>query len=166
MGGEMVEVVSCGNRQSSGVLEVRQKDGSSAMIQLRNVRGVLSECVVWDLPGTGTGNFPQATYLKRVGLRHFDVVVLMTASRFTEAELMLVEELRYWNVPYFLVRTKIDVAVEAEVEEQKEADDNFVRQEREKDIAEETISSIKSYFSSTYGLDDVYCISSRPQFRN
>lgn len=30
------------------------------------------------------------------------------ARGFTEAELLLLEDLRHWNVPFFMVRNKID----------------------------------------------------------
>eukprot|EP00971_Amphidinium_carterae_P065322 1294521-Amphidinium_carterae.1 len=40
-----------------------------------------------------------------MGIRHFDLVVLMTSTRFTEPEALLLDELLLWGVPYFIVRT-------------------------------------------------------------
>ncbi|CAK9091856.1 Endopolygalacturonase [Durusdinium trenchii] len=41
-----------------------------------------------------------------MGIRYFDVALLVTSSRFTEAELMLSRELEKFQVPYFMVRNK------------------------------------------------------------
>lgn len=37
-----------------------------------------------------------------MGIRYFDVALLVTSSRFTEAELMLAKELRRFDVPFFM----------------------------------------------------------------
>lgn len=39
----------------------------------------------FDLPGVGTTNHPQDTYIRNMGLRHYDLVVLVTADRLMEA---------------------------------------------------------------------------------
>merc|ERR1712217_616741 len=104
------------------------------------------------------------TYLSRMGIRHFDLVVLLTASRFTEAELMLMEELRCWKVPYFLVRSKIDFDIEAEIEDRGE--ECSIGEDAAVQIEEQTIASIKDFFRSTHGQEEIYCISARPKFRS
>lgn len=129
--------------------------------------GVLAECVLWDLPGVGTPNYPQATYLKNMGVRYFDVVVLMTSTRFTEAELMLVEELRYWRIPFFLVRNKTDVDVQSEIEAEEDvSDDEELTMAVQKRVEQETIQTIKDYFLTEFNLDPVYCISSKRRLLN
>ena len=74
-----------------------------------------SGVVVWDLPGAGTPNFTQATYLKTMCIWYFDVVFLITADRFTEAEHALRKELVEFQVPFFCVRNKVDLAWEAKI---------------------------------------------------
>jgi len=135
-------------------------------VKRHQVVGVLSACVLWDLPGVGTPTFPQATYLKDMGIRHYDVIVLMTASRFTEAELKLVEELKRWRVPFFLVRNKVDADVQAEVEKAEDdcEEEEMLSEERRAEVEANTIRDIKTWFS---GLDlpKVYCITTRPRLR-
>lgn len=127
--------------------------------------------MAWDLPGAGTPNFPQATYLKRMGIRYFDVAILVTSSRFTEAELMLATELEKFNVPFFMVRNKVDIDIDSEVVKAEESliDDDGEEHELSKSqrtlVAEQTIQCIKDYFRIEYGLDKVYCISTRRKLR-
>jgi len=66
---------------------------------------------LWDFPGAGTENFPLETYVARMGLRYLDSVLLVTAGRFTQTEVKLMRELQDFRVPYFLVRTKVDLDV-------------------------------------------------------
>jgi len=64
---------------------------------------------LWDLPGAGTTAVPSRSYIQEMGLRYFDKVVIMTAGRFTETEVMLRAELQQHRVPFFMVRTKVDI---------------------------------------------------------
>lgn len=64
-----------------------------------------------DFPGAGTPEFPLKTYIARMGLRYLDQVIIVTAGRFTETELALRTELEEHGVPYAMVRTKIDIDV-------------------------------------------------------
>lgn len=66
---------------------------------------------LWDLPGAGTRRFPRETYTQTMGLRYFDVVIIVTASRYTETEILIAEELQRFNVPYIMVRNKVDADV-------------------------------------------------------
>lgn len=70
----------------------------------RNVR-------IWDLPGSGTEAFPSETYIQKMGIRYFDKVIIVTAGRFTSTEVALKKELENHTVPYYMVRTKIDIDV-------------------------------------------------------
>lgn len=65
----------------------------------------------WDLPGAGTTAVPREGYIARMGLRHFDAVLVVSACRFTETEVALASELQAQGVPYFMVRSKVDVDV-------------------------------------------------------
>lgn len=139
--------------------------GYSMEVDRKEVTGKLSDCVIWDLPGTGTPTFPQATYLRCMGIRHFDLVVLLTATRFTEAEMLLMQELKRWRVPFFLVRTKVDNDVQAEIELEEEWQEEECDIEECQKIKDETISVIKDYFIRLYDKE-VYCISSKPRYRD
>jgi len=69
---------------------------------------------VWDLPGAGTPRFQRESYVKDMGLRYFDIVIIVSASRVTSTDVTLVQELDRHKVPHLIVRTKIDHDVENE----------------------------------------------------
>lgn len=162
LNGKVAEVVAdLGNYN----WEVQLASGTRLNVGKHQVTGVLAECVIWDLPGVGTPNYPQKTYLKNMGIRHFDMVVLITASRFTEAELMLLDELRRWQVPFFLVRNKVDSDVELEIEKEEE-DAGELSDAQKREVELQTITTIKSYFESEFDLNDIYCISTRRNLRD
>eukprot|EP00439_Symbiodinium_sp_Y106_P079193 s1667_g17.t3 len=107
-----------------------------------------------------------------MGIRYFDAVLLITSSRFTEAELMLAEELQKFEVPYFMVRNKVDIDIASEIlreEESLEGDDGdeceLPKEDRER-VEQQTINCIKTYFASEYSVDRVYCVSSRRKLRS
>lgn len=66
---------------------------------------------LWDLPGAGTEAFPSETYIANMGLRYFDRVLIVSADRFTTTEIEVRKEMERHNVPYLMVRTKIDIDV-------------------------------------------------------
>lgn len=118
---------------------------------------------IWDLPGAGTTKFPISTYMKNMGIRYFDVVIILTADRFTEADLMLKKEMERWSVPHMCIRNKIDVAVEANFHEENEKAFKWwgcftsVNKNRVKD---KTVKNIKSHFLNVHNISEVYVISS------
>lgn len=80
--------------------------------------------VLWDLPGCGTPNFPTETYLRDVGIRYFNYMILLTAERpFMEGEVKLMNEMTEHNVPFAMVRGRIDSAQTACVEEEDSFED-------------------------------------------
>lgn len=102
---------------------------------------------LWDLPGAGTPGFPKEAYLRDMGLRYFDSVLIVTANRFTSTEVMLKEELEKYKVPYFMVRTKIDL----DVWNNKE-DNQLEEAVTLKNIRDELLQ---------HGVSQVYLVSSR-----
>ncbi|CAE7309273.1 Iigp1 [Symbiodinium sp. KB8] len=168
--GSCAEVLKVGEEKQT--VQVRLDEGEVLDVDVKHVVGTALDVVIWDLPGVGTPSFPQATYLRRMGIRYFDVVLLITSSRFTEAELMLAEELQKFEVPYFMVRNKVDIDIASEVlreEEALEGDDGdaceLPKEDRER-VEQQTISCIKTYFASEYSVDRVYCVSSRRKLRS
>jgi GTP-binding protein EngB required for normal cell division len=67
---------------------------------------------LWDLPGAGTFNYAMHDYVKNMGLRYFDAVIVVYSGRFTEIDAMLIKELTLFRIPFFAVRTKIDRDIE------------------------------------------------------
>lgn len=66
----------------------------------------------YDLPGCSTINFPKEQYLEEFQIKDFDCVILVTADRFYEDDLYLIDQLIKIGMPVFAVRTKIDFSVE------------------------------------------------------
>eukprot|EP00930_Biecheleria_cincta_P085323 TRINITY_DN74716_c0_g1_i1.p1 TRINITY_DN74716_c0_g1~~TRINITY_DN74716_c0_g1_i1.p1 ORF type:complete len:499 (+),score=69.91 TRINITY_DN74716_c0_g1_i1:141-1637(+) len=159
--GKRAEVTSIG---LLGTLRVRLDTGKTLQVSREGVTGRLAACMLWDLPGVGTEKFPQSSYLKSMGIRHFDLVVLITATRFTEAELMLMDELRRWKVPFFLVRSKIDIDVEA-CFDNEEVDCSIGDSDPEcRKIEEDTIATVRFFFAREYN-ERAYCVSSKRKLR-
>lgn len=87
---------------------------------LRKLQPNLEKIMIWDLPTFGTGAFPAGTYVKQMGLRHFDGILLLTDGRFfKDDDVMLMHTLQADEVPIFMVRNKVDIDVEQN-EEQKD----------------------------------------------
>eukprot|EP00811_Abedinium_folium_P028166 NODE_4336_length_1904_cov_7.539674.p1 GENE.NODE_4336_length_1904_cov_7.539674~~NODE_4336_length_1904_cov_7.539674.p1 ORF type:complete len:497 (-),score=131.22 NODE_4336_length_1904_cov_7.539674:412-1770(-) len=103
---------------------------------------------LWDLPGAGTENFPAGEYIQGMGLRYFDKIVIVTAGRFTTTEVALRAELEKHQVPYFMVRTKIDIDV------WNNMDDNSMNETA-------TVTMIFEDFRQKFGVENPYLISLR-----
>jgi len=161
LNGQVGLIISEHNPAAVQSWDVRLDDGQEITATRDQLSGVLSECVIWDLPGVGTPNYPQAAYIAKMGIRYFDVVILLTATRFTEAELMLVEELKRFKVPFFMVRNKTDVDVQSEVDREEEMTDEDLNDERIEEVKLETVTTIKEYFRDEYNLPKVYCIATK-----
>jgi len=67
---------------------------------------------VWDLPGQGTEKFPSKTYVRDMGLKYFDSIVVVTSGRWTENDQALLQAIHAACKFHNVVRTKIDQAVE------------------------------------------------------
>ncbi|KAH3726342.1 T-cell-specific guanine nucleotide triphosphate-binding protein 2-like isoform X2 [Dreissena polymorpha] len=65
---------------------------------------------LWDLPGVGTPNFPQTTYLKKANFQQYDFIILVSSSRFTDNDNWLAKSIagQYPTATLFFVRTKVD----------------------------------------------------------
>lgn len=64
---------------------------------------------LWDLPGIGTQNFTRKSYLNDFALSKFDIVVVVTASRFLESDLWIAKQALEMEKSVIFVRTKIDM---------------------------------------------------------
>lgn len=167
--GTVAEVVSV---HSEDTWTARLEDGTDIVVGSHDLRGALVSRAIWDLPGVGTNAFPQETYLKRMGIRHFDAVILVTASRFTEADVMLLDELRHWKVPFLLVRNKIDMDVQQEIERESDfcfGDPDYggsLTEHRRQEIMRQVVVQVREHLKSLHSLEHVYCLSARRKFKS
>lgn len=84
---------------------------------------------LWDLPAVDVGTAVEDAS-RNLGLLYFDVVLVVSCRRVTEADKRLVEELSCLGVPHFVVRTKIDLDVENEHTDFRRSERETVRRVR------------------------------------
>lgn len=136
--------------------------------ELRPTSGVL----LWDLPGVGTLNFPQETYIQDMGIRYFDVVLLMNDQGFTEAENLVVRELKAWEVPLFAIRNKIDDAIRSQLQaeldedEDEEMEANVLTEEHIKTVALGVWEACRRDLLNNSGTEHAYLIATLPRMRD
>ena len=64
---------------------------------------------------SGTPNYPDLeTYSEKVNLKRYDTFLILTASRFTQNDLLLAKRVREMKKSFFFVRTKIDADIQSE----------------------------------------------------
>eukprot|EP01012_Entosiphon_sulcatum_P015557 TRINITY_DN2050_c0_g1_i1.p1 TRINITY_DN2050_c0_g1~~TRINITY_DN2050_c0_g1_i1.p1 ORF type:complete len:377 (+),score=72.71 TRINITY_DN2050_c0_g1_i1:170-1300(+) len=63
---------------------------------------------LYDLPGGDTRQFRRETYIQQMGIRHFDVVLIVVAGSCSELVDCLVAEVQRCGVPAALIGTKLD----------------------------------------------------------
>jgi len=61
----------------------------------------------WDLPGIGTLNFPQNSYLNKIGFEQFDFFIVLSANRFTENDKWLADAINQCGKKLCFARSKI-----------------------------------------------------------
>ncbi len=64
---------------------------------------------LWDLPGVGTSDFPRSSYLDQIDVERYDFFLILSAVRFTENDIWLAKELERRGKPYYFVRTKVNI---------------------------------------------------------
>jgi len=104
--------------------------------------------------------------MRVMGIRYFDVVLILTGDRFTQGEHMLLREMREHRVPYFCVRTKVDLACHEEMAQEAENEEVEVSElppARQEEIKINTITKIKTSFEEV-GICDTYLIASQKKY--
>ena len=90
-----------------------------------------SNITFWDLPGIGTPNYPNlTTYVEKVTLEKYDAFLILTATRFTENDLLLAKKIRSMQKRFFLIRTKIDDNVRSEKRKRSYDEEAMLREIR------------------------------------
>ncbi|XP_078268780.1 interferon-inducible GTPase 5-like [Rhinoraja longicauda] len=100
-----------------GTIETTKEPTGYPHPNLPNVR-------YWDLPGIGSPQFKEGSYLKEMQLKKFDYFIIVIASRFTENDAKLANEIKRLGKRFYFVRSKIDADLNAILMEWKEVDEN------------------------------------------
>lgn len=109
-----------------------------------------------DLPGCGTANWPQDTYIERLNLTTYDFFLLVTAERFRESDVFLFNELSRLKKPCFVVRNKFDTVI-ADVIADGLYDNNQAEEGARKIIRSNILENLKlSHFESIYFISARY----------
>ncbi len=105
----------------------------------------------YDLPGCGTNTFKKENYIEEFGIKDFDCVILVTADRFYEDDTYLINELHKMGKHVFIVRSKIDQAVD-----DNKFNDNIESEETCKIVREDLKKNLKGL-----KVNGIYLVSSR-----
>lgn len=65
--------------------------------------------------GCGTDKFPKDSYINRFNLLAYDILIIVTSNRLYENDTFLYKELVRHGKKVFIVRTKIDLAIQDEL---------------------------------------------------
>jgi len=88
-----------------------EKEGSGT--DCTTPEGFAAPVRLWDLPGV-VGAAARENACKELGLLFYDVILVVCARRVTQGDVQLVRELSRWDVPYLIVRTKMDIDTRSE----------------------------------------------------
>ncbi|CAK9006090.1 DNA mismatch repair protein Mlh3 (MutL protein homolog 3) [Durusdinium trenchii] len=115
----------------------------------------LGQVSLWDLPGQGTTKICSRTYLCNMGLKYFDLVVIVTDGRWSEGDASLLAAIRFADIRCLVARSKVDLAVEAGKEDQGWSQ-------------QETLQHVSKKLQDQTGLTPgrIHLVTSRPRFWN
>jgi len=100
----------------------------------------------WDLPGYGNKEHPFDTYLSEMGLRYFDLAIVMTSDGKRSGETKIVEELTKHKKKFILVRGNFDILLESKMKQVM----------GQKKRAHELMSEIKTMKKNNDSLDEYH----------
>ena len=116
----------------------------------------LPNVIMWDLPGFNTKTFKRDTYLERMKFNTFDAVIICGSVRFTQDDMWIAQEARNIKMPFYIVRTKIDI----DVTNDKDDNPNHNEQNLLEDVRHEISRNLKEGKLET---DKIFLISTRPR---
>ena len=128
-------------------------EGDGTLIPARYPLAKLGQVSLWDLPGQGTSQIPSMTYLCNMGLKYFDAVCIVSDGRWSEGDDNLLAAIHYAGIRCFVVRSKVDLAVDAGVEDKGWSQ-------------EETLSHVRQQLQGQTGLKPhrIHLLTSRERF--
>ncbi len=117
--------------------------------------------VLSDLPGVGTPNFPQRSYLRRVEFQKFDFFLIICSDRFSENDLWLANQVRKQGKKFYFIRSKIDIDIVNDREDNPHSKGNH--KEQEKAIMEMVKSDCRKELAKVFlGTEDpIFVISGK-----
>ncbi|XP_028633562.1 uncharacterized protein LOC114629653 [Grammomys surdaster] len=123
---------------ATGVLETTMKRTPYPHPKLPNM-------TIWDLPGIGSTNFQQESYLSEMKIGEYDFFIIVSAARFKEIDAHLVKAIEKINKKFYFVRTKIDQDLS---NEQKSKPKSFRRDSVLKKIRDDCSEKLQEALSS------------------
>jgi len=113
--------------------------------------------ILWDLPGVGTPNFPKDEYLENIKFDRYDCFIIHSATRFTENDLFLAQQIMDKGKKFYFVRNKIDQELIDPDEEEPTTLTNDQIMKKIEIIRKETLINLGKIFDQ--GVLKVYLIS-------
>ncbi|KAM8755521.1 interferon-inducible GTPase 5-like [Acanthopagrus schlegelii] len=111
---------------------------------------------LWDLPGVGTTKFPADQYLNHVGFETFDFFIIISATRFTENDVKLAQEIKRMGKKFYFVRSKIDSDLYNQKRSQREFNETEtkeqIRDNCTQGLQEQGIQSPQVFLVSSFEL--------------
>ncbi|XP_063077009.1 interferon-inducible GTPase 5-like [Engraulis encrasicolus] len=86
----------------------------------------------WDLPGIGSTQFPEKTYLKNVKFERYDFFILVSCNRFTETDLKIANNIKKQKKNFYFVRSKVDNDVRNDSENEGRKEEEVLHNIRKK----------------------------------
>ncbi|XP_053373727.1 interferon-inducible GTPase 1-like isoform X3 [Mercenaria mercenaria] len=108
---------------------------------------------LYDLPGVGTQKFPQATYLKDVDFEKYDLLIIITDTRFMNEDLWLAQQAVECHKPFYFVRSKIENDIRNDKQAHRKTHNEAALLKK---IREDMASNLKSFDVKDIFLIDNY----------
>lgn len=99
----------------------------------------------FDLPGCGTDKFPKDTYIDKFNLVNYDILIIVTSNRLYENDTFLYKNLVSKGKKVFIVRTKMDLAIEDEM-----IDNDLTEEQVIDKVSKNLKESLKNYDFKPY----------------
>ncbi|GMH41793.1 hypothetical protein BSKO_09703 [Bryopsis sp. KO-2023] len=118
----LLNALARGDVARTGVSETTGMPQKPCKIPVSDKDQEMGTINLWDLPGQGTMNFPAEKYIKDLGFRYYDAVILVLHNRVKEVNIRLVRLLQNHNVPVLVVVNKMDDIVESSKDDSTKRD--------------------------------------------